>query len=284
LFNRKIIINYRRATAVIFVISLLLFPLVGLTSGFLRIILALPFAVFIPGYVLLSAVFPRQYDLDVVRRVIFSIGLSIVILPIIGLVLNYTPWGILPFPILVGTFLFIAVTTAIGWYRQRGLREEEKLTYTLEINLSRWRDLDRPGRTLVIIMAIAVLTAAGSLIYTINTPDRGDTYTEFYIRGHSDNATDLPRDAEAGQPVQVTVVVFNHEYQPADYHVDIMSDGNIISSLTTGTLEHEEQWQSETDFSLAAPGEDQKVEFILYMDTSSEPYFSEPLHLYIDVY
>ena len=283
MFNRNIVINYRRTTAAIFAVSLLLFPLVGLTPGFLRIILALPFAVFIPGYVLLSAVFPRQYDLDVVRRMIFSIGLSIVILPIISLILNYTPWGIQPFPILVGTFLFITVMTAIGWYRQRGLREEEKLTYVLEIKLPRWRDLDRPGRTLVIIMAIAVLTVTTSLIYAVNTPDREDTYTEFYIMGPAVNTSELPREVKTGQPVQVTVVVLNHEHQPADYHVDIISDGNVISSLATGTLEHGERWQSETDFSLAVPGENRKVEFNLYMGTSSEPYFEEPLHIYIDV-
>jgi len=227
LFNRNIVINYRRTTAAIFAVSLLLFPL-------------------------------------------------IVILPIISLILNYTPWGIQPFPILVGTFLFITAMTAIGWYRQRGLREEEKLTYVLEIKLSRWRDLDRPGRTLVIIMAIAVLTVTTSLIYAINTPDREDTYTEFYT-------SELPREVKTGQPVHVTVVVLNHEHQPAEYKVDIISDGNVISSLTTGTLEHEEQWQKETDFSLTAPGEAQKVEFYLYMDTSSEPYFEEPLHIYVDV-
>ena len=277
-------INHRQVTAGILVAALLLFPVVGLTSGFLRIILALPFALILPGFALLLAIFPRRDDLDIVRRMIFSTALSIVILPIIGLVLNYTPWGIEPFPILISTFLFITAATAVSWYRQHGLSEDEKLTYSLKIDFSRWRDMDKSSRVLSLIMAAAVLTVISSLAYAVNTPGREDTYTEFYISGPADNASELPREATAGQPVQVTVVVFNHEYEPVNYRVEIMSNGNVISRLTTGILEHEEQWQTESEFTLTVPGEDQKVELHLYMDTSSEPYFNEPLHIYLDVY
>ncbi|HEX4841651.1 MAG TPA: DUF1616 domain-containing protein, partial [bacterium] len=83
-----------------------------------RIVLGLPFVLFFPGYVLIAALYPRRSDLDGVERVALSLGLSLAVVPLIGLVLNYTPWGIHPTPILVGLALFIAVCSAAA-VRQR---------------------------------------------------------------------------------------------------------------------------------------------------------------------
>ena len=41
--------------------------------------------------------------------------------PLIGLILNYTPWGIELYPVLASISLFIVVTSAVGWYRQQRL-------------------------------------------------------------------------------------------------------------------------------------------------------------------
>jgi len=281
--HHTIIINNHRVIVGILIAGLVLFPVVGLTTGLLRIILALPFVVFLPGYTLLLDIFPRQNDIAGCRRIILSSCLSIIIVVIIGLVLNYTPWGITPFPILTGTFLFILLTASIAWYRQHNLPVKERLRYTVEISFSRWLHMNGPGRILSVIMVIAVLTVIGSLGYAMTTPDREDAYTEFYIRGPSDNATEIPQEATTGQPVQIMVVVINHEHEALEYHVEIVSDGTVIDNLTTGTLDHEEQWRTTTDFILTAPGENQKVKFYLYTDTSSEPYFKEPLFLFLDV-
>ena len=54
--NRKILIA-------ILTITLLLFPIVALTSGVVRIILGLLFILFLPGYTLLSAIFPGRGSL-----------------------------------------------------------------------------------------------------------------------------------------------------------------------------------------------------------------------------
>jgi uncharacterized membrane protein len=281
--NRKMVIDNRRVMVGILTITLLLFPVVAFTTGTLRIILALPLALFFPGYTLLSALFPRREDLDSFRRMVFSVGLSIVVLPIIGLVLNYTPWGIGPFPILVSIFLFILVTSSTAWYRQRGLPGQERLSFTFEIRLSGWKDMSGLTRTLAIIILVAVLTTIGSLGYAISTPEQGDRYTEFYIMAPEYNTVEYAFETTVGQPVYLTVVITNHEHEPLDYRVEIVSGDNSIRSLSTGTLDHEEEWRREVDFVLSAPGENRKVEFYLYTDNSSEPYFEEPLHIFIDV-
>jgi uncharacterized membrane protein len=59
-----------------------------------RIILGLPLVLFLPGYALIAALFPRKDDLDGIERIALSFGLSIAISPLLGLGLNYTPFGL----------------------------------------------------------------------------------------------------------------------------------------------------------------------------------------------
>jgi len=256
---------------------------VALTAGTLRVVLALPFVLVFPGYTLLSALFPRQGDLDTFRRIAFSIGLGVVILPILGLGLNYTPWGIAPLPVLVATSLFLLVTSAIGWYRQQRLPEGARIRFTAGIPFSAWRDAGGTGRVLAIFLLVAVLTAAGSLGYAVTGPGPGDRYTEFYVMGSGGEATDYPRETSAGQAVYVTLAIVNHEHEPTGYRVDIVTGGETIRSLTTGTLDHNQEWQAQAGFVLDEPGENQKVEFRLYAGGSSEPYFDDSPFIYLDV-
>ena len=126
--NRKILIA-------IIAITLLLFPAVAFTSGGLRIALGLFFVLFFPGYTLLSALFPGRGNLDGIERVALSFGLSIAVVPLIGLVLNYTPWGIRLYPILISITLFILVASGVAWYRQRKLAPAQRFGFVLNIKL-----------------------------------------------------------------------------------------------------------------------------------------------------
>lgn len=47
----------------------------------------------LPGYVSIEALFPKK-EIDDLERLALSIGLSLAIVALIALVLNYTPWGI----------------------------------------------------------------------------------------------------------------------------------------------------------------------------------------------
>ena len=63
-----------------------------LNETFIRTILGLFLILFIPGYSLIAALFPKKDDLDGIERAALSFGLSIAVTPLIGLALNYTPW------------------------------------------------------------------------------------------------------------------------------------------------------------------------------------------------
>lgn len=87
---------------------------------YLRYVLGGFFVLFLPGFMLLSALYPRSGELDALERVALSIGLSLAIVPLIGLVLNYTPWGIRLEPIMISMTLFaeaMAVAVVIRRFR-----------------------------------------------------------------------------------------------------------------------------------------------------------------------
>jgi len=59
-------------------------------------------------------------ELDNIERVALSIGISLALVPLTGLLLNYTPWGITLTPITLSllTLTMIFATTAIIRERQ----------------------------------------------------------------------------------------------------------------------------------------------------------------------
>ncbi|ABW02290.1 membrane protein-like protein [Caldivirga maquilingensis IC-167] len=77
---------------------------------YIRYVLGALMTLFMPGYSLIETLYPRGDELKPLERLALSIGLSLAITPLIGLILNYTPWGIRLIPIMVSTTL---ATTAL---------------------------------------------------------------------------------------------------------------------------------------------------------------------------
>lgn len=105
-------------------VAFVLIPVLNQTP--VRTVLGILLVLFLPGYSLIAALFPRRGDLDSVERVALSFGLSIAVTPLIGLVLNYTPWGIRLDPILVGLAGFTLIMCLISHLRRRSLSDDEK--------------------------------------------------------------------------------------------------------------------------------------------------------------
>ncbi len=269
----------------IVVLSLLLVPLALLTSGALQIVLGLAFILFFPGYTLIAALFPRKDSLSGVERLALSFGLSIALVPLIGLILNYTPWGIRLYPVLISVLLFIVIMAAIAWFRRRRLRPEEHFEPELRIHLSSlsrfWVSQARWDRVLAILLVVAIAGAIGTLGYVIATPKVGERFTEFYILGLEGKAENYPQELALGQEGRVILGIVNQEHETTEYQVEITIDGEKVGEAGPFTLNHEEKWEQEVVFAPTKAGASQKVEFLLYKGASAEPI--QRLHLWIDV-
>ena len=90
----------------------------GYSTDIFRWIVGYIFLLFLPGFVVMQAMFPGGKDLDGIERFALSVGLSIAVTPLIGLLLNYTPWGIRLDPIMTGLFMFILSIAIIATYRK----------------------------------------------------------------------------------------------------------------------------------------------------------------------
>jgi len=274
--NQKILIA-------IIVVTLLLFPLVAFTSGVPRIILGLCLVLFFPGYTLLSALFPRKGDLAGVERIALSFGLSIAVVPLMGLILNYTLWGITLYPILISITGFILACSAVAWRRQLRLPLEERFSITFNFKLPQWARMGRVDKALSVGLAVAIVASLGFLAYVIAQPTPSEKFTEFYVLGPEGEAENYPRELMVGEEATVILGIVNHEHQPTSYRVEIDINGNRDKELAIGILADEEKWEQEVSFALDESGLNQKIEFWLYKGEETEPCLKEPLQLYIDV-
>ena len=76
------------------------------------------FVLFLPGYATIQALFPEGKELDNIERFALTVGLSLAITPLIGLILNYTPWGIRLDPIVAALSLFTLSVGITGTFRK----------------------------------------------------------------------------------------------------------------------------------------------------------------------
>lgn len=276
-------VSNQKVLIAVIAITLLLFPLVAFTSGVLRIIFGLCLILFFPGYTLLSALFPRKGDLSGIERVALSFGLSIAIVPLVGLILNYTPWGIRLYPILIAITIFILAAAAIAWQRQRRLPVQERFEVTFTVALPQWAGMSNLDKGLSIGLAVAIVAALGCLGYVIANPKQGEKFTEFYILGPEGKAENYPQQVMVGEEAKIILGIVNHEHQSLSYRVEIQINGIKNKEIGTGILAHEEKWEQVVGFTPEEVGVKQKVEFWLYKDDALQPHLEQPLHLYINV-
>ena len=245
-----------------------------------RIVLGLPFVLFFPGYALIAALYPRRSDLDGVERVALSLGLSLAVVPLIGLVLNYTPWGIRLTPILVSLALFIAVCSAFAVRQRMRHSAAERFAGDVRPLLDALRSL--PWVSLALASAvIGVLLFAGFRFGVLGGSRVGETFTEFYVLGPGGKAEGYPRRLLVGESSPVIVGVINHEGHAARYRVEIQAGIDRIASYGPFSLADGEKRENRVGIAPRRPGTQVKVEFALFMDGAQGPYRN--LHLWVDV-
>ena len=252
-----------------------------LSSSGLRIALGIPFLLFIPGYTLVEAFFPRREGMDAIERIALSFGFSIAVVPLIGFILNYTPWGINVEPVLYSVSAFILITSTIAWLKRRRLPEQERFNIEFQLRLPDWGGNVRE-RVLSIVLVISIMGMLGVLGYIITTPRAGEKFTEFYVLGEAGEAADYPLALKVGEVGKVVVGIINHEYQNTSYSIEIRSSGILTKKLGPWTLEHNQKWEQEVSVIPDKVGDNQKIEFLLYKNGEDEP-TSSPLYLWIDV-
>ncbi|QFU82268.1 DUF1616 domain-containing protein [Natronorubrum aibiense] len=319
----------------------------------LRVPLGLAFVLFVPGYAFIAALFPEagvsptaeedlessgdddsggliqsrvldrdRSGIDGIERVALSFGLSIAITPLLGLVLNFTPWGIRLVPIMVTVSAFTAVATAVAAVRRWELPEDERfhVPYREWYAAGRSELLEpdtRGDAVLNVILVLSVMLAIGTVSYAVVVPPEGEQFSAVYVLGEDDDgelvADNYPTNFTQGESQEIVLGVDNHEHRTVDYTVVLVEqrvstetnetvndDGETVVENETVVeeqreldrfetqLAHNESWHHPHDIEPTMTGEDIRLVWLLYPDgeVPEEPSMESTeysVHLWVDV-
>lgn len=236
---------------------------VGFT-GALRVALALPLVVFLPGYALLATLYPESPGADLddggasisnVERFALSIAASLALVPMVAFVVNYAV-GIFLRPLLLSVVGLTVALTVVGYVRRIRVpadrrhsvpvggwvaSQRERFFDGTRRNLQRAPPLKPQSGTqgfMNVLFALSLVALTATAGYAaVTPPGDDDPFSEFYLQtqgGDGEFRTEnLPDEFTAGESRQVFTAIGNHEGQTVPYTVVVTLDGTELDRRST---------------------------------------------------
>lgn len=258
----------------------------------LRVPLGFLFIFFIPGYALVSALFPRGGALDngitnglllsPLERIVLSVGLSLALVPLVGLGLTLVsqPLGLRSVLFSLGSLTVGGVTVAAIRRFRTPARERFHVTPVRALSRTvRYSTANAVNLLLVFAIALAV---AGIGVAVLDSGD-GDRYTELSILGEDEDGElgvdNLPAEITVEEPEPLHVTVTNHEHEAVDYTVVVLlqeldENGNVVESDELDrfvfALAHGDQLVHEHEVEPTLTGDNLRLTYLLYTNGAHE--------------
>ncbi|NJD51362.1 MAG: DUF1616 domain-containing protein [Candidatus Methanoperedens sp.] len=290
--NNRLINNLDLVFIPILVILAIIFVLIPFfNQGLLRIIFALPLIFFLPGYLLIAAMFPKRGELSSIERFTFSIVFSITIIVFDGFGLNYTRWGFKSDSITLSLSLIIGILFLLTFI-QRWRYGKESYSFTISDIRSFYHILKNkdpetgPDHTLekmlIKTMIISILIVSAMMIYAKVTTEP-EKFTSLYILGSDGKAENYLTEVSIGEPYSILVGVENYEYAPVNFTLRVSFGGKYLKEYPV-ILDHNSKWLNNVTFvpelvSFIARGDKTKLGFELFRDNKSY----REVHLMVNV-
>ena len=288
----------------------------------IRVLLGLVFVLFLPGYSFVAALFPERGEppkpdgeeidedrgIDWVERLALGFGMSVALVPLIGLALSFTPWGLGFTPIVLSLGGFTLLCVAIAAARRRTLSPEERFSVPWRVWVERARTElfepdDRVEAAVNVALALSIVLALATMGFALASPQQGERFTEFYLVTEGDDgeyvAAGYPDEFVSGEAQPLSVGIENREHETVDYTVVIQlervdGEGNESTVVEreevdrfTTQLAHNESETIDHEVAPTMTGEDLRLSYLLYTDEPPEEPTREnayrDLHIWIDV-
>lgn len=220
-------------------LSLSILPQVLLgVGGPFRYLLALALVFLLPGYAMAAVLFPEDGEIDWIRRIALSVGLSIASVALLGLLLDLTPVG-LNVATVVGSLLLLSLgTSALAWWRRLRVSEPRRLSLSIDLALPLWRDLRFADRLLAIGVAIALTSGVGVVAFGLANPPSPDRFTELYLLDAGGGVLNYTLSLNTTEGGSVVVGIHNVEGMPVNYTVVVLlASLETVYNATTGRNE-----------------------------------------------
>lgn len=227
--------------------SLILLPFILLEiNSILQMILGLPFLLFIPGYLFFLAVVPShsvKSEIDAIHILAISIGLSIALVSLDGILLFYTPLGFTLFSIVTSLLLVVFVCGLVSIYRRK------KLPFHNQVSLSFSKPLlemnSKADKILIVLLFLAVMLTIFTAVFISFLPTKQESFTEFYILDASGKPYNYPKNITIFQDTNFTIGLINQEHKSVDYTLEIwLVNQTQTYNNTTKTMDtvYHEMW------------------------------------------
>jgi len=144
---------------------------------------------FAPGYALVATLFPSDRKLDWIDRLVLSFGLSIAVVPLLGLTLNFTSFGLRPPAVVTTLTLFTVLVSAAAWWRRMQLPTTDRLSATLDIVVPPWKEYSPRERILAVMLAMCMINSAVSVSDVVLAPLPREAIKGFYLFGRCGRAS-----------------------------------------------------------------------------------------------
>lgn len=249
-----------------------------------RIVLGLAGTLFVPGYALVAALFPRADDLDGPERLAASFGLSWAVIPPLALLLDRLPWGLRLWPMVIALATVTVVCAAVAGYRRSHLADHHVPAGrdSLPSQLYQWwASQNLTGRVAAGTLAALLIAINALALISVILPNQGNGETAFYLLGPQDLALDYPREVRTGEPVTVMAGIVNREARHAAFRVEVRANRHLVGQSQTISVEPGGVQQVPITFTLADGSENEEVTFLLYRGQENTP--DRSLRLWLSV-
>ncbi|ELZ31349.1 hypothetical protein C474_08607 [Halogeometricum pallidum JCM 14848] len=235
----------------------------------LRVVVGLPFLLFVPGYAIISALFPERArtvadpqaqagereatetvaGIDGIERVALSFGTSIAVVPLVGFALNFTPFGIRLAPIMASLTIIVVFACTIAASRRWDLPEDERFrvpyrSWYANTKAELFSPATRTDAALNVVLVVSLLLAFSAVGYAVAVPSQGEQFSELYLLTENESgeyvADDYPTNFTAGEPQSLIVGIGNQENEPVEYTVVSEIQRVEVSNNSTTVLEREQ--------------------------------------------
>jgi uncharacterized membrane protein len=290
----------------------------------LAVAVGLPLLFFAPGYALVSLLFPgatpddtatnrttavvRQHGLTGGERAALGFGLSVALLPILGVAVAASPWPLAPSTVLLSVAGLAAGLALLGAIRRLRRPADRRFSLPIRAWIGDARRAVSEGSAadtaLDIGLAAAVIVAVAAVGYAVAAPGPEPGYTSVSLLSQNETgkfvADDYPQNFQSGEGRPLVVELTNEERSRTDYSVVVelqrvrqADDGGaeVLEerklATFTPTVESGETWRTTHEVTPTMTGEDLRLVYLVYKGEPPEEPTTENayrhVHVWIDV-
>jgi len=303
--------------------ALLLAPAAG--HRLVRLALGILVFTFFPGYAIVAALFPekggslspanrdpegegegepgptfRYRSIDPLERLAFSVGVSIVVVPLVGFLLHAVLSVLSPFSVILSLTALTVVTAVIAGWRRAALPVKKRFS----VPYKHWihvvsRPDSRAEAVLNMVVLLSIVLLISSFVYATTVPK--ETFTEFYLLSEDGSgqvaADSYPQNLTRGQSASLYVGIGNEEGTDMAYTVVVQlqrvapADERVLNSEELSRFEVDvprgEARQVRHTVTPPTTGENLRLMYLLYIgeaptDPDPEDAYRR-IHIWIDI-